>query len=444
MKMDFDTKYNEFILSISYGNFLGSTDGTDKVILAHKGMLESAGISHVHIFPRSIRLPLTNKVFTKYWGVTIDGRTLKQVYTHNEVIQILGQVTMNKKNLKEVHVHHLLHVNMEQLEKILNVFVAPIKFYLHDYYTICLQYNLLKDNGVYCGKGAVSQKKCAGCKYYLKSREHYAKIKKILNKYGNRMHFIAPSKVTKEIWSSVYPEYEASTTVIYHQSLVGRYYENCEIIPDEEPIKIAYVGDQGINKGWQQWENAIRKAYELGCNEKYYHFGRTNDKIRYVEKIPVFFTSDNINAMVEALRADNIDVVVLWSICPETYSYTYYESTAANTFIITNKYSGNIAAMVLERNNGIVLDSEAELIELICDEKRLRKLVNEFKSSKNYGPLNLIENTELLQLITKEKDNNDFKIQISEDNLFSGLKRQMRILFFNLYQIARRLKRWLR
>ena len=70
--------------------------------------------------------------------------------------------------------------------------------------------------------------------------------------------------------------------------------------------------------------------------------------------------------------------------------------------------------------------------------------MNEFKSSKNYGPLNLIENTELLQLLTIKKDNNDFKIQISKDNLFSGLKRQMRILFFNLYQITRRLKRWIR
>ena len=444
MKMDFDTKYYEFILSISYGNFLDSIDGTNKVILAHKSMLESVGISQVHIFPRSIRFPLTNKIVTKYWGVTIDGRVLNQVYTHDEVIQRLVQITMNKKNLKEVHIHHLLYVNMEELEKILNVFMVPIKFYLHDYYTICLQFNLLKDNDVYCGKGAVSQKKCAECKYYLKSKEHYAKIKKFLNEYGNRMHFIAPSKAAKEIWSSAFPDYEASATVIYHQSLLESYCENCEIIPDEEPIKIAYVGSKRINKGWKQWENAIRKSYELGCNEKYYHFGSTNDKIQYVEKIPVFFTSDNINAMVNALRVNNIDVVVLWSIWPETYSYTYYESTAANTFIITNKYSGNIAAMVLERNNGVVLDSEAEFIELICDEKRLRKLVNEFKSSKNYGPLNLIENRKLLQLLSKEKEHNDFKIQISKDSLFLALTRQMITFLFTLQKIREEVKRWLR
>ncbi|HEY5587996.1 MAG TPA: hypothetical protein VIK86_03465, partial [Candidatus Paceibacterota bacterium] len=122
--MNFDTKYDEFILSISYGDFLSGIGGTDKVILAHRDMLESAGISHVHIFPRTIRLPLTDEFFTKYWGVTIDGCTLNQVYTPNEVIQILGQIIMNKNKLKEVHIHHLLHVNMKQLEKILNIFVA--------------------------------------------------------------------------------------------------------------------------------------------------------------------------------------------------------------------------------------------------------------------------------------------------------------------------------
>ena len=444
MKMDFNTKYDEFVLSISYGNFLGNFGGTEKVILTHKSMLASIQISHIHIFPLAIRLPFTNKFFTKYWGITIDGCTLKQAYTHNEVIQILAQITMNKRKLKEIHVHHLLYVNIEQLEKILDVFVVSIKFYLHDYYTICLQYNLIKDNGIYCGKGAISQKKCDGCKYYLKSREHYAKIKYIFNKYKYRMNFIAPSESVKEIWSSAYPQYKECTIVIYHQTLVERYYKNCDMILYEEPIKIAYVGGQFINKGWKQWENAIRKAYELGCNERYYHFGSTNDKIQYVKKIPVFFTDDNINAMVEALRTDNIDVVVLWSIWPETYSYTYYESTAANAFIITNKYSGNIAAMVGERNNGVVLDSEEELIELICDEKRLRKLVNEFKCSKNYGPLNLIGNAQLLQLLPKEKDNNDFGVKISKDKLLSRLKRYIVTMFFNLHQFMRRVKGWLR
>ena len=444
MQINFDTKYNEFVLSISYGNFFNCTAGTDKVILAQRDMLESVGISHIHIFPCSIRLPFTNKRFTRYWGVIIDGHTLHQLYTPNEVIQILARIMKNTKILKEIHVHHLLYVNINQLEKILDVFVVPIKFYLHDYYTICLQHNLLKNNIAYCGKGAVSQNKCAGCNYYFRSRDHYTKIKKIFNKYQDRMHFISPSKVAKDIWCSAYPEYEKIATVIYHQSFVGRYLKNSEVILDEEPLKIAYVGTQTINKGWKQWRNGIRQAYELGCNEKYYHFGNTNDKIPYVEKVPVFFTSGKINAMVEALRANNIDVVVLWSICPETYSYTYYESTAANTFIITNKYSGNIAAMVFERNNGIVLDSEQAFIELICDEKKLRNLVNEFKSSKNYGPLNLIENTELLQLITKAKGNNDFKIRIRKDNLFSTVKRQMITSVFKAHQVMRRLKSWLR
>lgn len=38
-----------------------------------------------------------------------------------------------------------------------------------------------------------------------------------------------------------------------------------------------------------------------------------------------------------------IDCVILWSNCPETYSYVYFECFAANTFILANSLSGNIA-----------------------------------------------------------------------------------------------------
>jgi len=439
-KSNFNLKYDEFILSISYGNFVDELGGTSKAILAHKDMLDSVGISHVHIFPRLIRIPAINIFPFKHWGVIIDGHTLKQVYSYIEVIQILGHVINNGKQLREVHVHHLLNLNLKQLEKILDIFIAPIKFYLHDYYTICLQYNLLKDNGQYCGKGNVSQEKCSGCKYYLKSQIHSEKIKVFLDKYKEKIQFIAPSDTAKEIWISAYPIYNDQIRVVYHQSMLGQYRKNCEIILEESPLKIAFVGGQSINKGWNQWENVTRRAFVLGRNEEFYHFGDTNDTIQYIKKVPVFFSSENINAMVEALRMNRIDVAVLWSMWPETYSYTYYECTAANTFIITNKYSGNIATMVKERNNGIVLDNEAEFSELICNEIRLRKLVNNFKYTKNYGPLDLIENTELLQLLSKKKNTATFEIPNYKNNLFLSTKRQMVIILYKLHQFLKEVK----
>ena len=44
--------------------------------------------------------------------------------------------------------------------------------------------------------------------------------------------------------------------------------------------------------------------------------------------------------MLNALRQNNVDVAILWSLCKETYSYTYFECYAANVFVVTDENSG--------------------------------------------------------------------------------------------------------
>jgi len=69
--------------------------------------------------------------------------------------------------------------------------------------------------------------------------------------------------------------------------------------------------------------------------------------------------------MAETLRDHNIDVAFLWSICPETFSFTLYESLSAGCTILTNQNSGNIQAYVREHpETGIVLDGKNSLMEL--------------------------------------------------------------------------------
>jgi len=70
--------------------------------------------------------------------------------------------------------------------------------------------------------------------------------------------------------------------------------------------------------------------------------------------------------MTEALQDNNIDVAFLWSICPETFSFTLYESLAAGCTVLTNRNSGNIQAYVREHPEaGIVLEHENALLSCL-------------------------------------------------------------------------------
>ncbi len=99
--------------------------------------------------------------------------------------------------------------------------------------------------------------------------------------------------------------------------------------------------------------------------------------------------------MIRALEKHRIDAAFLWSICPETYSFTTSEACAANCFIITNAMSGNIAARVRETGRGIVCRDEAELFELLRDASRLKNLIS--RNLAENSPLELRFNPQLAE-----------------------------------------------
>ena len=56
-----------------------------------------------------------------------------------------------------------------------------------------------------------------------------------------------------------------------------------------------------------------------------------------------FLVSNKVkNAMVEAIRKEALDIVFMWTQCPETYSYVYYEMSINGVYVLTNTNSGNI------------------------------------------------------------------------------------------------------
>lgn len=440
--MKYIPKYKKFILSVSYNNY-NISGGTNKVILAHKKVFEDVNISHVHVFPIIINIPNTKHKIFRYWGITIDGLTINEVFSYKDILLILHNI-INRSNLLEIHIHHLMSINIKQLHYILKTFNVPIKFYLHDYFTMCLQYNLLKNDMKYCGLGALSKEKCSDCKHYKSSLKYIPIVKDFFEYYRDKVTFISPSEVTRKIWISAYPEFENQVKVIYHQELIGHYYENLNEISDLHTIKVAFVGAQSSHKGWEKWKEAVNKAYMNKCNSSFYYFGQAASNIHYVKNIQVVFSNDNLNAMVVALRKEAIDVVVLWSICPETYSYTYYESTAANTFIITNEDSGNIAFMVYKNKNGIVLRDEKELEELLCDKNKLHSIVNKFKSDKNYGPSELLDSREIISLLSTMGEININPCEYQKDKLRYWIRRKIITVIYNLYDYIKRIYKKLR
>lgn len=364
--------------------------GVNKVILAHQEMFQKNGYEYLYIYP----------VWKKhrkyeYWKI-IRNNHYVSIKSISNLIRYLYKLQKRSHICAEIHIHHLIKVFLPDLDKLLGQIKSSVKFYIHDYFTICPSVKLLRNDTEFCGCEKMSLAKCEGCKYYSDGKTGNLRVRKLLQKYRKRITFIAPSDAAKKQWVKAFPEYGEKVQVIYHQIYDGTYDGNRQLIEKNGIIKIAYIGEPLSSKGWDMWNQILEKNADN--RYKFYYLGNASAKLENVTKVNVDFRK-NMDAMTTALRDNEIDCILLWSILAETYSYTYYEGVSANAFVITNNSSGNIAYQVKAHANGISFNNKEEVLDLFSNYNYFRNLINDFKSRKEKGPARLIENPEILRHI---------------------------------------------
>lgn len=385
-----DTK--QTVLAISYSDYQIEKGGVNKVLLAHQRMMFERGYDFVYVYP-------VNQIaqgMSTCWHLMTNGRKEIRVFSTGELISLLQQ-----KEINDVFLHHLMRIDMEELSKLLDALQGVTLFYyIHDYYAICNQYNLMRNGTQFCGIFNRNESDCSGCAYFKKKYES-DKIRKFFRHYST-MKIVAPSDAAKSIWVKAYPDTEENVIVIYHQKLLESYTGNKQSIGDRK-INVAYVGTCCVAKGWDDWlklvETLPAKAKET---YNFFVFGNPKKKNASMKTIRVDFR-DGENAMVEALRARNIDVVFLGSKWPETYAYTFYEAFAENAFILTNQQSGNICDQIKQRGNGLAYKSLEELLSWLSKSEDFKQRLNDFKLSEEYGPSNLVENDSILSCMNRKE-----------------------------------------
>lgn len=397
--MNYKIKYDEYVISFAYGRYITGIGGTDKAVLDQQQLLNANGISYICFYPVS----KINK-FLKFhggnmWGIIIDGEDKGLICT-NEIIQALIDFQTKGKKLCSVFIHHLNNISLKELESILDAIEGQIFWYLHDYMTICPWGGLIDSTDHYCGSSFPCNEKCRNCKKFVQGGQIECKL--LIYKYAGRTTFIAPSEAAKTEWGKTYKDLEDSVRVIEHKIPVGSYIGNQEFLRPEESVRIGFVGYSRNQKGWKYWKEAIFAAHNADKNEVFYQFGSSQEHIEFVKEIPVDFKKSG-TSMTDALRKERIHCAVLWSVCPETFSYTYYEAWASNCFILTNRASGNIAAQVERNGNGFVADNPNELEHLLCDEILLREMVNGYRCNGKARPDRLIDNDEIKLYVSAQR-----------------------------------------
>ena len=410
------------ILQITYDDCTRNAGGVNSVIRMHQRIALKNGCTCICLFP--IRLGKMPKVDENTWGIVIDG----EYFGARNTSWICNQIKFfieQKFFIREVFIHHIYNIKYQAIEEWLDIVECRITFIVHDNYSICVSFNLLKNNQNYCGNPHIYNSKCNDCIYYINTIKNRKVFSNFLDRYADRIRIVTPSNFTTRLWSEAFQQYMHKVITVPHQVVK----ESGKKLFEWQPqyLRVAYMGVQQHHKGWDVWKNVVKGVSYKNTIFQFYYFGIGKELISNVKNIYVD-TSKNPRAMVDALEENKIDIVILWSLCPETYCFTYYEALNAGVFVITNKDSGNIADQVKKNENGLVVEYK-ELLNLFEKEEKLKELVLSFKKEKRV--YEIYDNEELFQYKEKEKK----KAKFLKTNISSAIINIIYCLKFKLKNI---------
>jgi hypothetical protein len=290
----------------------------------------------------------------------------------------MGDITTIIESLKSVRsldfndifIHHTMGLNINTINKVLALNDHQGKFWVHDYYSLCPSYNLLRNDYEYCGAPDINSNACTICKYGELRRRQQMKFKELFQ--GNDLQVIAPSKYTLNLWKEKipYPVKQGEVRPICSLNWKDSSKSSYRI----GQLHIGFLGYPLNHKGWKTWIKVVD-----ACNKDerfvFYHFSSLNGTPGDYQRVHTAVSSDNPTVMTDSLRQYDVDAVLLWANWPETFSITLHEALAAGCFILTNKKSGNIQDYIQQNpNRGVVLENDADLLDFVLTGKLARKV----------------------------------------------------------------------
>jgi hypothetical protein len=354
--------------------------GTEKYIYEQSAYLAEDNIGTITLFPGQRNEFLAHRGAVQY-GVIVDGK-VRGFYPIAEVVDWISSIS---KRIKGMYTHHLLFWQYQDYEKLLDMIQEKAirhTFFMHDFFVLCSSYHLMYEPAEGDPILAMQRRSCIrdlvqaedGCASICTSCAHFTKLspwreatKRVVDSAGQ---VVVPSDFVKDTVISVFSDLRHVIKMQGHLRFRGQHFIHKP--RHNRKIRLAYLGYKMDNKGWAMWER-LYKNERLNDSYEFHHVGSEVAYDKNVVNHSYSFITHGIMAAVNILVEQQIDVVLLWSIVPESYSYTLQEAIAAGVPVLTSPRSGNIAyTLGLHPELGKVLGGDEQLMAFLEDEASVR------------------------------------------------------------------------
>lgn len=350
------------LISLSHTHYLTVTGGTENVIATESIAMIRAGWSYIHITPLE-----KNNTFHEERGtlgqkliLTVNG--IKRGIIHAFVLSTAIFESSEKNHIDyRLVIHHLLGFELHSILSIIQALrKRPSFLWIHDFFTLCTDPFLLRNDQEFCGAPPSDSASCLICTKGRVRNLHTERIKKLFQ--ALQPIVIAPSHAMLEAWKPQ-NQYKISDTVVVPLALVEIGKLNQTNTPSNTPLRVAYIGAKVWHKGWNTYQRLLDNL-KSDPRYEFYRFGYGASKQENPKEVDVIVTPEDPTAMIRAIEKFEIDVAIIWSECHESFSFVTCEALAAGASVITRSGAGNIPFLTknLDPDRSVILNTESELI----------------------------------------------------------------------------------
>lgn len=374
-------------LAVSHGDYRGITGGIERIVWDEEIRFVGEGWHYLHVAPAR-RLPALHPDDATGEGpdlfLTLNGASLGRARGTDVLGALRG--AMDARGTRSVRdasgrdasgrdasegdasegdhiavVHSLLGHAPEAIARLADAIDARTYVWAHDYLALCSNWLLLRNDIEHCGAPPPGSPACSICAYGVERVRHVERISALHE--ALRPVLLAPSAPALSLWRARadHPLRDARVAVPARIEWTGTR-APLDDASAGRPLRIAFVGHGAVHKGWGGFDRLVRR-FRDDPRYEFLHLGDLGAPPLGMERVTVRVGSDDPDAMVRALREREVDVALVWSLWPETFSFTTVEAMAAGAFLLVRASAGNAVRLAEEHRHGLVLPDETALLE---------------------------------------------------------------------------------
>ena len=246
--------------------------------------------------------------------ITFQGQSSSFLFDNfQELLDVFSAIKIDTIYINQISFFPDLGVVFDFIKQIKNK-DAKTTMLMHDFSSICSNANLIKNDGGVCN--IVGDK--SSCECNTSAGENLKKWKEFLNNQADEI--ICFSESSKQILSNTHPFISDKINIERHYVPPLR---KANVIKKTPIINIATIGFLNKIKGCDIAEEMSKIIADNNLPVKIFVVGKFKAKAGKAIKVLGKYVRDDLPKIIE----DNqIDLIFISSICPETFSYTAHEA----------------------------------------------------------------------------------------------------------------------